>query len=289
MSPMKHALALTLLLGFALPAAAVDVDDCKGALTHLGTLYQVRSMMMKNYTSSYDVQKFVERRMDELREPLASGGYRWVRWVRPVGEGPVAKEGHTVLAMQDRGDLDSFEATGDHVFAVRVAVPRKRSLMNANNPVWVGTVRVTYSVEGRTRTKEQAVNQWMNPDTSKTIDLGAIADRAEASADVAAAAKDVKQSLVELQFRQAVAEDDPANPAYETIRALDRVRTSADARSIDAEIATLEQTLFPGSSPMPILTLVEDLRQADELMRSSKADDQEKGNRLLKETLRRLR
>ena len=40
---------------------------------------------------------------------------------------------------------------------------------------------------------------------------------------------------------------------------------------------------------MPLLAIVQDLRRADELMRSDKAGDQEKGNKLLRETLRRLR
>jgi hypothetical protein len=38
-----------------------------------------------------------------------------------------------------------------------------------------------------------------------------------------------------------------------------------------------------------MLTLVADLRAADELMRSEKPEEQEKGSKLLKETLRRLR
>jgi hypothetical protein len=244
--------------------------------------------MMKSYASSYDVQKVIDRRLDDLRVPLPSGGYQWVRWVRPNGEGPYGKNGHTVVAIQGRGDSDSFEASGEHVYAVRVAVPQKKSLFSGNKPVYVGTLHVSYTVDGRRRTKEQAINQWMNPDTTRTLDLETIADRAEATLDASTAEKDSKEALVELHFRQAVAQDDPSNPAYPAIRTLQRVRESPDPATVDAEIASTERKLFPDSDPLPVLTILHDLRHADEMMRSKKPEEQEKGDKLLKETLRKL-
>ncbi|MEO8036245.1 MAG: hypothetical protein ABI837_17550, partial [Acidobacteriota bacterium] len=175
-------------------------------------------------------------------------------------------------------------------FAVRVAVPRKRSLLNGNNRVYVGSVHVTWDVDGRSREKVEKIDQWMNPDTSRTIDLGVIADHARASLDASAAADHVKESLVELHFEQAVAEDDPANPEYETIRSLGRVRSAYDMdREIDEQIAQLERAMFPSSRPLPILEILKDLRRADELMRSKKEKEVEQGKDLLKDTLRRLR
>lgn len=284
---MKRLLIGLLLLPLS-AFAVVEGDDCRAALAHLTALYEIRSLMMKRYTSSYDVSKLIDRRLDQLREPLPEGGYRWVRWVRRESDAPTEKRGHTVNAVNGSGS-DSFEASRDHVFAVRIAVPQKRSLFNANRPVYVGTVRMNYTVNGRSRTKEEAINNWMNPDTSRTIDLGTIADHVDVSLDASTNQKDVKTALVEIHFRQAVAEDDPANPAYSTIRALDRIRDSADPGTIDAEIASVERGLFPGSDPLPILSLISDFRRADELMRSKKTEDQEKGDKLLKETLRRLR
>lgn len=285
---MRRALLVFCLFGFAAPLFAIDTT-CDATVTQLGALYEIRSLMMKGYGSSYEVGKVIDRRLDELRGPLPDGGYRWVRWVRPGGEGPFDKKGHTVLAVHDRGDADSFEASGDHIYAVRIAVPQKKSLFGANKPVYVGTAHLTYTIDGRRKTKEQAINQWMNPDTTKTIDLEGIADHVEATLDASTAEKDSKQALVELHFRQAVAQDDPSNPAYPAIKSLLRVRSFTDPATVDDEIATAERKLFPESDPVPVLSILKDLREADTLLRSSKTEEQEKGTKLMKETLRRLK
>jgi len=266
------------ILFIAIPTFAMD---CTGQLTHLGALYQIRSMMMRRYTSSGDIERFIDRRIEELREPLPDGGYRWVRWMRPTGSERIDKSVHNVAAAQGAGDPDSFEATGQHVYAVRIVVPSKRSLFKKNNPVYVGDVHVDSDV--------MHVNRWMNPDTSQTFDLHGILDRVVASAQVSVDKRDSKEAVAEIHFVQAVSQDDPANPAYSTIKALERVRGNPDPATVDAEIAALETSLFPGSESLPLLTIMRDLRRADELIRSEKTEEQEKGNKLLKETLRRLR
>lgn len=239
--------------------------DCQ----QVATLYELRSVMLK--ASTYDVQRFTDTRLEELREG-------WIRWVRPTGSGPVKQKEHLL-----HGETpDRVESSGDHIYAVRVAVPRKRSLIRENNPVYVGTVEITYEIDGRTRTKEEPVNAWMNPDTSRTIDLSGIADRAHVTVDAYTAKRHAKQALVEIHLQQAVPTDDPANPAYPTIRMLQRLRE--DPETIDDEIAAVE-----GYGSLPLAEIVRDLRRADELMRSEKPEDQEKGGKLLKDTLRRLR
>lgn len=281
---MKRALAFTLLL--ALPAFAIETDCPE--ITQLGALYQLRSLMARGATSEYEVQRFIDGRIDELREPLREGGHRWIRWVRPASGGPVFKREHSVMAVHGDDSRDRVEGSAARAFSASVVVPRKRSLIRENNPVWVGVLEVTWEIDGRPATRRETINQWMNPGTSRTIDF-AIADRAHATADVATAGKNVKQALVEIHLRQAVAEDDPANPAYPTIRTLQRIRENPDPPIVDAEIAAVEASIFPGTDSLPLLTILADLRHADELMRSSKPEEQEKGSKLLKETLRRLR
>jgi hypothetical protein len=281
---MKRALVFFLLFAAA-PLLAVETDDCR-QYQQLATLYEIRSLMLEPSTSSYDVGKVIDRRIDQLRGPLPEGGFRWVRWVRPQGDAPYDKHGHTVAAVNGSGS-DSFEASGQHVFSIRVAVPQKKSLFSGNNPVYVGTVRIRYTSDGRTRTKDEPINAWMNPDTSRTIDLGTIADRAGASLDASTGAKDAKQALVEIHTIYAVPRDDPDNPGYDTIISLQRLR-GADADAVDTEIASLERSLFPGADPLPLVAIVRDLREGDELIRSKKEKDHEKGQRLFQEALRRL-
>lgn len=283
---MKRILFALAALAVATPLLALERDEQCRAYVHLGALYEIRSLMARNYVSSYDVQKAIDRRIETLRVPLADGGYRWVRWVRPDKNAPDDKQVHEVRASRN-STPDTFEATADHPFNVKVIIPSKRSLLNGNNRVYVGTLRVTYTANGRRYNKELAINDWMNPDTSRTIEFDTIADHAEATVDVST--NDPGKAVAEIHFRQAVAQDDPANPDYPTIQSLNRIRSSTDAATIDAEIAAVEQGVFPGSESLPLLTVLDDLRRADKLIHSSKTDEQDKGQKLLKDTLQRLR
>src|SRR5438045_2504879 len=171
------------LLLFATPLFAVTNDDCH-AYQQLATLYEVRDLMLRG-ASGYTIDQAIDERLGPLREG-------WVRWVRPEGDASVDKHVH-VVAAANGSTSDNFEASCEHPFAVKVVVPSKRSLFNRNNPVYVGTLHVSYSAGGRTRTKDQPIDAWMNPDTSKTIDLGTIAEHADATVD--ASTRNVKESV----------------------------------------------------------------------------------------------
>src|SRR5512140_678657 len=150
---MKRMFAIALLFA-AMPVLAVEADNCS-QYQQLATLYEIRSLMLKPFSSSYSLDQVIDRRIDVLRGPLPDGGFRWVRWVRPEGDAPFDKHGHLVSAVNGSGS-DSFEASGRHAFSVRIAVPAKKSLFSANNPVYVGSVSIRYSVEGRTRSRDEA-------------------------------------------------------------------------------------------------------------------------------------
>ena len=194
-----------MLLFLLLPvcAFAVETTDCSTA-SQLAALYQVRAVMIRS-SSSYDTNKFIDAKLDELRVPLSGGGYRWVRWARPSGSPEYDKKGHTVAAVQGSGS-DNFEASGDHVFAVRVAVPSKRSTFSGNNAVYVGTVHIRAVANGRTRNIDEHIDNWMNRDTTKTIDLNMIADRVDVSLDASAKPDRANESLVEIHLLKAAAE-----------------------------------------------------------------------------------
>jgi len=282
---MKRALLLLLILLFPVTLFAAERDDCRNA-AELAALYQVRSILLRSSASSSDAERVIDRNLEILREPLPGGGYRWVHWVRPEGDPPYDKKGHNVGAVHEAGSPDSFEAAAEHVFAVRVAVPQKRSLFRGNSRVYVGTLHLSYTAGGRTRTKDERIEQWMNPDTSRSVDLGTIADHVEGSLDASTDQKNAGEALVELHFKQAVPQDDPGNPSYGAIQTLKRVRRNPEA--VDTEIASIERDLLPGTESLPLVSIVRDLRRAQDLIRSSKPADQEKGEKLLKEALRQL-
>lgn len=268
----------------ALPVVAQECPE----LAALRSLYGVRELMMTPYANLYEIGRFIDQQMNELRDPLPAGGYRWVRFVRPSGEGPVVKREHLVSSDFASGNRDSFEAEADQPFAVRIVVPRKRSLLKGNKAAWVGNVRIRCIKDGKEQVIEKRINEWLAPDTSRSFDLGMIADRAEVAAEAATRSADVKDSLVEIHLRQAVAQDDPENPNYETIAALKRIRNSADPVTLDLEIARLERRVFPGIEVVPFTTIGVRLREAEKLLVSEKEEEREKGRKMLAETVRSL-
>ena len=83
------------------------------------------------------------------------------------------------------------------------------------------------------------------------------------------------ESLVEIHLLKAVPQDDPSNPNYDTITVLKRLRDSTSYDSVDDEIARLNP-----DDTLPMYHIVRELRRADDLIRSKKEDDHEKGQKL---------
>lgn len=283
---MKRSCIAVLLLSFAFTSFAQDA--CESELAALHALYEIRHMALKPSSSSYEMSRTIDERMDMLRGPLPGGGYRWVRFVRPSGDPPVVKREHQSSGDEASRQFDSFEASADHPYAVRVAVPRKRGLFKANKEVFVGTVHIRYQRDGREREITRDINQWMAPDTSRSFDLGGIADEATVSIESASRPSAKRESLVEIHFLQAVAQDDPENPNYETLQTLSRLRQRPEPEVIDVEIGRLERRLFPNLAPISTTILITRLREADTLMRSSKPEEQEKGRKLLDQVINLL-
>lgn len=281
-----RAVGLMVVLSLVAPVL-VRAQECP-ELAALRALYGIRQLLMEPYATSYSVDQWIDQQLDQLRDPLPSGGYRWVRFVKPTGEAPVVKREHLVSADYARGNPDSFEAEADHPFAVRIVVPRKRSLLKANKEAYVGAVRIRYQKDGEEKVMDKQVNEWLAPDTSRSFDLGMIADRAEVAAETATRSGSVKESLVEIHFRQAVAQDDAENPNYEAVTSLKRIRSSADPLTVDFEIGKLERRLFPGIDVIPFTIIGVRLREAEKLVRSETEEDREKGKKMLAEVVKNL-
>ncbi|MGH9457089.1 MAG: hypothetical protein ACRD2J_05550 [Thermoanaerobaculia bacterium] len=263
-------------------------SDACAEIDALRALYDVREAMLAAGPESWEVGRRIEHHLDLLRVPLPGGGHRWIRWIRPGSDGPVVRREKLVQADYDAGETERFEAEASVPYAVRIVVPRKRSLLRANNDVWVGTVRIRVAADGEVETIERPIEAWLKPDNSRTFDLGVIADEARVEVETATRAGTRGEALVEVHFPQAVAQDDPANPNAETVAALKRLAYSADPVELDLEIARLEDRLFPGIESVPFATLVTRLREAEALLRSEDEEEREKGRKLLEDIVRLL-
>jgi hypothetical protein len=283
---MRRYLAWFVLAFCALQAGASE--DCSD-IQALNALYGVRGLVIRG-APSWTITSEIDEQIRALRQPLPGGGYRWVRIVRPAaGQGPFLKKGYMVKASSESAP-DVFEAEGSNAWAVSVVVPRKRSLLRANNESWVGDATITCTIDGRSETKKESIRRWMSPDTTHTIDLGGpIASDCRVRVQTATrAAFTNEQALVEIHIRQAVEEDDPANPSYETIRTLEKIRSTASPETLDYEIAKLERRLFPNLDTFPFATLLFETREAQRLLKSEKQEDREKGEKMLAEVVKEI-
>ena len=278
-----------IIIAIALAAVASSgfaLDDCS-QVAGLNALYGLRDLVIRGY----NIDEQINDQIDLLRGPLPNGGYQWVTMIRPSGTPPFVKKEHTVRAVQGSGDPDTFEASASSPFAVAVVVPRKRSLFNGNNESWVGAVVIRYTIDGQSKTRREVVNQWLKPDTTRTFDLGVIADNADVSVETATRDKFTDGSaLVEIHLRQAVPQDLPDNPNYETIRSLERIRSTSSAEVLDEEIEKLERRLFPSLTHYyAIASLFEKTQKAEALLRSQKQEDKDKGAAMLKEVVKEIK
>jgi hypothetical protein len=280
----KLVLAILLLL---VSTSLFAAYDCDVDVRALNALFDIRDLMISR-ASSYTVDSRIQMHIENLRDPLPQGGYRWVMWVRPTGDAPVQKKAHLVSSVKDQGDAESFEASGDHPFEVRVVVPRKRSTFNANHAVYVKKLVVRYDRDGKQQQLDKAIDKWMAPDTSQSFDLGGIAERANAELEVATRASDVQQALAEIHFRQAVATDDPDNPHFETIQTLKSLASDLSAEKLERNISLIEKRLFPDAHFVRLVPLFEQIRTAMDLIKSEKPEEQEKGKKSLDAAIKQL-
>ncbi len=279
------------LLAFALllvPIAAPAQESCPEDVFLLRNLYELRELMLLPSSGSWDFSERLNGQIDAIREPLGDGTYRWVDYSVPRSDGPVTRRDRLVNTADGTGDFDSLEASGTKIYAVRLVVPRKRSLFRANESLRIGMLRITTVTDGESSTREMPLDRWFSPDSSKTIDLDGIADRVTVSVAATTHAEDVGEALVEIHLLQAVPTDNPDNPHFDTLQVLRRLGSSWDPYVLELEIGRAEQRLFPEARPLPLLVVLPQLREVQRLLSSEEPADRNKAIEELSKALKSL-
>ena len=286
---MRHLVAVSLLTFLLVPVPAGAADySCDADVHALGVLYEIRGLMLSPRVSSWDVTKRIDERLEEARESLPGGGYRWVDIVRPIGDGPVDRSEHLVQAAVGSPGADLFEASSAIPYAVKIVVPRKRSLFRGNERVWIESVSIRYVVDGETKTVEESMQRWMTPNSTRTFDLKDVTERADVVLEVATDPDKTGQALVEVHFAQGVPRDNPDNPRYLTVEVLKRLRYDLDPSSLDLEIGRVEQRLFPSARVLPLTTIVGRIREYQAALQSEEEKEKEQASKMLEEIVKAL-
>ena len=270
------------------PVSAQDwAENLESDLELLGALHQIRAMWVDPDVAEWEIDRWIGDRIDSWRGPLPDGTHQWVLRDRPETEVTDRSE-HLVYGT--RGEPATFEDGDAWVYAVRIVVPRKRSLFRGNKRVWIERLTIRVREEGGAPTEEIIpVGRWFAPNTSQTWDLDAIVSRADVFVEAYADPENRGEALAEIHFLESVESDDPSGPHYRSIQTLSGLAGWLNAERIDGEIERVEARLIPGARSVPVALVVRHLEEALTRIDSDDPEERKKAMATFVEALNLLR
>jgi hypothetical protein len=182
--------------------------------------------------------------IDTLRMPRGDGTYKWASLQRE--EGGRVKDEKTVEYVHTEKELRNVMVTGANGYRVEVLVPKKRSLVAANNRVWVRNVLVdSTGFDGKITHQELPVNAWVNPGDATGVALADIGKSVKVTAELGVESGN-KAAVAEVALVQAKLVDDPNSPYFPAVKRLLQVRDLSAAKDINrgALKNTLDEALL---------------------------------------------
>ncbi len=187
-------------------------------------------------------QSLVESAVDELRNPVGEGNYRWARWV--AGGGPPVSREARVRAV-DGGEPQLVRVEATHASRIVVKVEKRRSLFSGNYPCTVTSV-VWRCASWSREENALAEHRRMARGERLAFDLGGVcpAVLVEVGATVEEAYDGESELTVEVETGHL--EDDRSAPHFEAVQTLTRflatsvtlpdVRWSQELREVAREL-----------------------------------------------------
>lgn len=160
--------------------------------------------------------------IEKLREKRDDGTFRWASLQREEG-GRVTDE-KPIQKVQTEKELNFITVSAPNTYRVLVNVPRKRSLVSANNRVFVRNVIVdSTGFDGKTTHHEIPVNVWVNPGDSYGVPLPEIGKSVKAIVELGVESGN-KQAVANVALLQAKLVDNPASPYFPAVTRLLQIR-----------------------------------------------------------------
>jgi hypothetical protein len=173
----------------------------------------------------------VDDNVETLRERRADDSYRWASLQRE--EASRVKDQKAIERVYTEKELREVSITAPRAYRVEVALPTKRSLVSANNRVYIRTVFVdSTGFDGKTTHQEIAVNAWVNPGDANGIALPEIGKSVKATVELGVETGE-KRAVADVALIQAKLVDDPASPYFPAVQRLLRVREIGAAKEIN--------------------------------------------------------
>jgi len=215
---IRYALVLSLFL----PTILAADTRIEALAADLHTLARVVDVSKDLRDSRPILLAIIDDDVDKLREKRDDGTYRWASLQREEG-GRVTDE-KPIQKVQTEKELNFITVSAPNAYRVLVNVPRKRSLVSANNRVFVRNVIVdSTGFDGKTTHHEIPVNVWVSPGDSYGVPLPEIGKSVKAIVELGVESGN-KQAVANVALLQAKLVDNPASPYFPAVTRLLQIR-----------------------------------------------------------------
>ncbi|HWW61112.1 MAG TPA: hypothetical protein VN181_07085 [Thermoanaerobaculia bacterium] len=243
---MKRLFALLALVAATVFAQMPAIPPCapNALRDDLHALARIGDLSKDLPDSRQVILAITDENIETLRERRADGTYRWASLQRV--EASRVSEERAIEKVSTETELRNVTVSAPNAYRVEVRAPAKRSLVSANNRVYVRSVIVdSTSFDGKTSHQEIAVNAWVNPGDTNGVALTEIGKSVKATAELGVESGD-KRAVAEVSLVQAKLVDDPASPNFPAVRRLLQIRDIAAAKEIQrgALKSTIDEALL---------------------------------------------
>jgi hypothetical protein len=281
---------------FAVTAATTPVPTAQIALD-ARVVDRVAEMSKRDLPHDL-LRRMLEADIELLRGKRSDGSYAYASHDRME-----AGRREDSFSVEDPKKSMRLELRGSWVYRLTIGVPSRRLLVTRNRHVFVERVEIEYLPEGGASTKVQTldVNGWIEPGTSRNVDLDQIARQATARVYVHADPEgygNIGLALLEAKIFDNA--DSPYADAVSTAKAILRGIENDDVPSIRAMAQRLATDLQPAAAAVPATAAVEvtapraeaniaaDLQAIEDLLTGTETERRQGLDRL-HQLLRRLR
>jgi hypothetical protein len=191
------------------------------------------------------LKRMMEDDIELLRGKRSDGSYAYASHDRME-----ASRNSQSFSIDDAKKSSRLELKGSWVYRLIISAPSRRMLVTRNRHVFIEKIEIEYLPEGASSSKVQTldVNGWIEPGTSRNVDLEQIAR--QATARVTVHADPEGYGNIELAMLEAKIFDNPDSPyadAVNSAKAIVRGVDNDDVPSIRAMAQRLANDLQPGA------------------------------------------
>jgi hypothetical protein len=244
------------------------------------------------------LRRMVEEDIELLRGKRPDGTYAYATYDRME-----ASRKQDDYSIEDAKKSSRLELRGEWIYRLIISSPARKLLLTHNRHVFIERIEIEYLPAGSSSTKVQTldVNGWIEPGTSRNVDLDAVAR--QATARVYVHADPEGYGNIELALLQAKIFDNPDSPyadAVSSAKAVLRGIENNDVPSIRAMAQRMANGLQPTAPAAaavevtaprveaPAPDIATELQSIEDLLTGTEAERRQ-GLDKLHQLLRRLR